>query len=331
MSSMDKTQVAILRVLAAAGGPLGAGKVAKELRAHGIELEERAVRYHLEALDLRELTESLGRPGRRITEAGRAELERARVADKVNLVSAKLESFAYQTALDITNGRGRVPLNVSTIPEQRLSEALLVLQDVFGSRYVTSRRTVIYRPGDLVGTWVVPPDSVGIGTVCSVTINGVLLKAGIPIQSLFGGLLAIENDEPSRFTEVVHYGWTSLDPIEVFIKSRYTSVRAAAHTGNGVIGASFREFPAEARDHVLRVLERTVPWGISGVLEVGNASSPLYETNVNTSRCGLVIAAGLNPVAALEESGIPTMSHAMTTTTTYDELTDINELVDRYA
>jgi HTH-type transcriptional regulator, global nitrogen regulator NrpRI len=329
MSSMDRTDVAILRVLAKAGKPQGAGKVAKELLGYGIDLEERAVRYHLDALDDIGLTESTGRPGRQITPKGRQELERARVADKVGLVSANLEAFAYKTSFDPRTGKGAVALNVSSAPAERLDDALRTLAEVAASRFVTSRRVRVFHAGEVAGTWVIPPGAVGIGTVCSVTVNGVLLKAGIPVQSLFGGLLDIEGGKPTRFTEVVHYGWTSLDPIEVFIKSGSTSVLQACRSGMGVVGASFREFPAEAREQVHEVIQSVAPWGLGGVVEVGASSAPLFQTPVGPGRCGMVISAGLNAVAAVEENGIPTVSKAMTTLVQYDELEDVLRLADR--
>jgi len=326
LPEIDRKHIAILRVLERAERPLGAGKVAKELLAHGVELTERAVRYHLEHLDGQGLTEPMGRPGRRITELGRRELAEARVVDKASLVFAHLETFAYQTTFDVETGRGQVAVNISLIPSETARDALGIMRPVLNGRLATSRRIKLYQPGEWVGNQVVPRDSIGVGTVCSVTVNGVLLKSGIPVQSLFGGLLSIDGHTPRRFTEMVHYGWTSLDPIEVFIKSGSTSVGDAVAKGVGVIGASFREFPTVARNQVQEVLDRLIPWGISGVIAVGSPSCPLFEVEVGPGRCGLAISAGLNPVAALGEAGIPTRSHAMATAIDFDQLTDINEL-----
>jgi len=324
---MDRKQISILRVLERAQTPLGAGKVAKELLNHGIELTERAVRYHLEVLDELGLTEPMGRPGRSITDKGRHEVSEARVADKVGLIHAKLEALAYLTTLDPTTGRGRVTLNISFVPTEALKRALVVIRPVANSRYATSRRVCVFQEGEWVGNQVVPKGRVGIGTVCSVTTNGILLKSGIPVESRFGGLLSIEGHAPRRFSELVHYGATSLDPIEVFIKSGSTSTSRAVSTGTGIIGASFREVPTVARDHVCRVLEQIVPWGLGGVIAIGSPSCPLFEVEVGPERCGLVIAAGLNPIAAIEEAGIPTVSHALTTLVEFDQLVDVNELI----
>jgi repressor of nif and glnA expression len=65
---------------------------------------------------------------------------------------------------------------------------------------------------------------VGLATVCSIVTNGVLLKAGIPIDSRFGGILQVQNDKPVRFTEIIHYDGSSLDPSEIFIKARMTAI-----------------------------------------------------------------------------------------------------------
>jgi len=326
MQDMDRKEIAILRILDQSQRPLGAGKLAKELRSHGIELEERAVRYHLEALDDRGLTEALGRPGRQITPAGRHELTEARVADKVGLVFSRLESYGYLTTFSSTTGTGQVALNISFVPVASLPRALQVMRPVLNSWLATSRRIRLFQPGERIGNRTVPPSSVGIGTVCSVALNGIILKAGIPVQSLFGGLLAVDGNTGKRFTEVVHYGWTSLDPVEVFIKSGATSVGLAISEGAGVVGASFREVPSVARDHVISELEKAKPWGVTGLVAIGNPSSPLFEVEVGPGRCGLVIAAGLNPVAAVEEAGIPTSSHALTALYPYEQLVDANEL-----
>jgi len=327
MTDADRKQIAILRILDQAQESLGAGKIAVELRDYGIDLEERAVRYHLDALDQLGFTEPRGRRGRQITSAGRRELESARVADKVNLVLARLEAFAYLTTLDTATGHGDVPLNISFVPRASRDAALHVMRPILNSGFATSRRLLILEAGEHAGNQEVPADWVGIGTVCSVAINGVLLKAGVPIHSLFGGLLSVEGRRPRRFTELVHYGYTSMDPLEVFIKSGRTSVTHAVTNGVGVVGASFREFPGVAHGHVLEVLEAVGPWGITSALAVGSASCPVFEADVPPGRCGLVIAAGLNPIAAVEESGIPTRSHAMTAMFSFEALTDVNDLL----
>ena len=84
---------------------------------------------------------------------------------------------------------------------------------------------------------------VGLGTICSVTINGIFLKAGIPIASRFGGVVETDNGTPRRFVSLISYDGSSLDPLEVFIKSKMTDVSGAAAGRAGKVLASFREIP----------------------------------------------------------------------------------------
>jgi len=63
---------------------------------------------------------------------------------------------------------------------------------------------------------MIPQGQIGFGTVCSVTVNGMFMKAGIPITSKFGGVLQV-NDEPVRFTALISYEALLL------ILSRYSS------------------------------------------------------------------------------------------------------------
>ncbi|MEN6546528.1 MAG: winged-helix domain-containing protein, partial [Armatimonadia bacterium] len=97
MPEIGRKEFAILRVLGEHGGPLGGSTIARALQTHGIELTERAIRYHLQALDALGMTENLGRAGRQLTEAGKAELANARVADQVALTFARIETLAYLT------------------------------------------------------------------------------------------------------------------------------------------------------------------------------------------------------------------------------------------
>ena len=91
---------------------------------------------------------------------------------------------------------------------------------------------------------VVPSGKIGLATVCSIVINGVLLKSGVPIESRFGGVLEVKNLKPRRFVAIINYAGTSLDPSEQYIRARMTNVSETVKTGSGKILANFREIPA---------------------------------------------------------------------------------------
>ena len=93
-------------------------------------------------------------------------------------------------------------------------------------------------------TSLVPEGKMALATVCSIVVNGTLLKAGVPIDSKFGGILQMQNRSPLRFVELIHYAGSSLDPTEIFIRANMTSVAKAAESGSGDILANYREVPA---------------------------------------------------------------------------------------
>ncbi len=311
---MNRTLIAILRVLEGYQDVItGSREIARRLKTHGVTLSERTVRYHLKVLDEMGLTEPFGKEGRKITEKGKEELAKALVSEKVGFVISRIDTLSYLTSLDLDTLRGDVILNVSYIAERDLKKALKAMLPVFRSPYAMSDRLAVVREGGRLGEVTVPEGKVALATVCSVTINGVFLKAGIPVTSRFGGVLEVEGGRPTRFIALISYEGSSLDPLEVFIRGKMTDVGGAVHRGTGRVLASFREIPVVCHRNARELAERLREKGIGGILRIGEPNSPLYEMPVGLDRTGMVIVGGLNPAAILEESGIPTESRAMST------------------
>ena len=325
-AEVERKLLAILRTLAASEEPMGARAIAGRLLAEGIELSERTVRYHLRLMDERGLTKNLGEPGRLITDRGREEIEHAGVHEKLGFVISKIDSLAYRASFDMDTKQGTIILNLSFIPEERFDEALEIMRDVFRAGYCMSELVVVRKAGERAGEVAVPAGMVGFGTVCTVTLNGVLLKHGIPVESKYAGLLEIYRDKPLRFTHLMAYAGTTVDPTEMFTVGRMTRVRDASLLGQGQILASFREVPAVAEADLGRVLTQYRSNGLSGVLATGKPSQPLLEVPVGTDRIGLAVVAGLTPVAALTESGIPVVNRAMSTLIEFSEMRPVSEL-----
>jgi repressor of nif and glnA expression len=325
---MTKTMLAILKVLDKQPDTiLGSREISRQLKIHGIELTERTVRYHLRILDERSFTKVFGKEGRKITQKGKEELTQALVSEKVGFIISKIETLSYLTDLDLEKDEGNVILNVSYFPEEKLKEALRIMKPVFASPYVMCNKVILHKGGEKIGDIIVPEKQIGFGTVCSVTINGIFLKTGIPVTSKFGGVLQIENAEPSRFTALISYGGSSLDPLEIFIKSRMTDVLGAVKNHSGKILASFREIPVVSLEKVKQLHEDLKKKGIGGILIIGNPNQPLLEMPVDVDKAGMVIVGGLNPIAALEEAGITTVSKAMSTLYRFSDLIKFKELL----
>ena len=325
-AEVERKLLAILRILAASEEPIGARAIAGKLVEEGVELSERTVRYHLRLMDERGLTRNLGEPGRVITDRGRQEIENAGVSEKLGFIISKMDSLAYQSTFDMEAKAGRIILNLSLIPEDRFPEALEIMRDVFRAGYCMSELVVVRQPGERLGEIIVPEGMVGFGTVCTVTINSVLLKRGIPVESKYAGLLEIYRDRPLRFTHLVAYAGTTIDPTEMFIGSRLTSVREASRVGRGRILASFREVPAAAEADLQQALEQYRSKGLGGILAVGKPSQPLLEVPVGRERLGLAVVAGLTPLAAVAESGIPVENEALSALVEFSELRPVQEL-----
>ncbi len=304
IADTERKVIAILKVLSESSEPLGSITIARELERHGIFLSERAVRYHLRITDERGYTQPMGRDGRMLTPKGLEELRIALAPEQVGFIIEKLELLAFRTTFDPEKRTGQVPINTSLINKDQFKKALTVMSDAFKAGLCVSDLVATAQEGQKVGSVIVPAGKVGLATVCSVVINGVLLKAGVPIESKFGGVLEIRDSTPRRFTAIINYSGTSLDPSEQYIRARMTSVKEVARNGNGRILANFREIPAPARGMVEKSVAALKEVGINGVYVLGNTSEPVCQIPVGVNRVGMVQLGGLNPVAAAFEAGL---------------------------
>jgi len=324
---VERKVIAILKVLSDSKETLGARVIARRLKDHGIELGERAVRYHLKLMDQRGLTRLVGRrDGRMLTEQGIEEVRSALVKDKVGFAISKIELLACRTSFDPQNRTGSVPVNISFFPKAQFSKALEAMEPAFTKGLCVSHLVAIAQEGEKLGELIVPQNKVGLATVCSIVVNGTLLKAGVPIDSRFGGLLQIRNRQPLRFVELINYAGSSLDPSEVFIKAGMTSVTEVAKKGEGKILANFREIPALCRTIAEEVVTNLKEAGLEGLLIMGNLSEPVCEIPVEINRIGIILLGGLNPVATAQEAGIEADNHAMSTVMEYRDLVKFREL-----
>jgi len=328
-SDTEKKIMTILKVLSESAEPLGSITIARELERYGVFLSERAVRYHLRITDERGYTQPMGRDGRMITPRGLSELQMALAPDQVGSILDRLELLAFLTTFDPRKKTGQLPINTSIFPQEKFKNALAAMKDVFKAGLCVSDLVAVAAEGEKVGNVVVPSGKMGLATVCSVTINGVLLKAGVPIGSRFGGVLELMDSKPRRFVAVINYAGTSLDPSEQYIRARMTSVSEAARTGNGRILANFREIPAPARVVVEETVSALKETGINGVYVLGNTSEPVCQVSVGLNRIGMVLLGGLNPVAAAVESGIEVDNVSESGAVDYDQLISFWQLLQK--
>ncbi len=327
VSDGEQKVIAILRVLSESSSPLGSLAIARQLEDHGVLLSERTVRYHLKTTDERGFTVPMGRDGRMITPEGLEELRFALAPDQVSFMRHRLELLAFLTTFDPAKRTGQVPVNASFLDKERVNEAYAAMKCAFKAGLCVSELVAVADEGGKIGDVVVPSGKVGFATVCSVVINGVLLKSGVPTESRFGGVLEIRRWKPKRFVAVIDYGGTSVDPSEQYIRAHMTSVSQAATTGNGRILANFREMPAPARPVVEELIPMLKEAKIVGVYHLGNASESVCQVSIGLNRVGLVLLGGLNPLAAVSEAGIEAENVGESGTVDYEQLVSFWDLV----
>lgn len=323
---VERKVIAILRILSRSAEPIGARVISHHLSNQGIHLTERAVRYHLKLMDERGFTESMGRDGRLITRLGLEELESALVSDKVGSVASRIELMACQTSFDLHRREGRIPVNISFFPEKQFAKAVQAMKRVFQSGFCVSELVAVAGPGQDLGGITTPKGRMGLATVCSVVINGCLLSAGVPVDYRFSGILQVKNCKPLRFVELIQYSGSSLDPAELYIASRMTSIGQVARRGEGRILANFREMPAICQPVAEGVVTRLKEAGLGGLLMMGEVSRPVCGVPVDLNKVGMILAGGLNPVAAAVESGVEADNHSMGTLMEYGELVRFRDL-----
>jgi repressor of nif and glnA expression len=324
---VERKVILILKILNESPEPVGARVIARKMSEQSVQLCERAVRYHLKLMDERGLTKLIGRrDGRIITSLGQDEISNARVQDKIGLSISRIDVLSFQTTFNLKKLRGLTPVNISFFPQDQFKKALVAMKPVFKKKLAVSSRVAIAPAGKYLGDIVVPEGKVGLATICSILINGVLLKQGIPIDSKFGGILQVRNSEPLRFVELIHYSGSSLDPSEIFIRGKMTSVGQVVEKGEGKILANFREIPALSVNLVEDIIGNLCKAGINGVLSIGSAGNQVGQTNVDLNKVGMILVGGLNPVAKAHEEGFDVDNQAMSTVMEFEGLQSIEEL-----
>ncbi|MFO7995818.1 MAG: NrpR regulatory domain-containing protein [Dehalococcoidia bacterium] len=322
----ERKIVSILRILSRHSEPLGSITIARDLERQGVFLSERAVRYHLRIMDERGYTQPLGRDGRMITSLGLKEVKEALAPEQLGLIREKLEMLAYQTTFDPRKRTGQVPINTSLIDKDKFKAAKSAMKECCKAGICVSDLVAIASEHETLGSVIVPSGRIGFATICSVALNGVLLKAGIPTDYKFGGILEVRDFKPRRFVAVIEYSGTSLDPSEQFIRAKMTSVREVIKTGSGKVIGVFRTIPAPARKDVEDKIAMLKEAGIDGAFAMGNISEPLCQILVGLNQFGVIQLGGLNPLAAAVESGVEIENIAESGLIDFQQLQPISQL-----
>lgn len=292
MSESEYRMIEILRVLVNQDKPTGSKVIADELKEKGFNLGERAVRYHMQILDEKGYTEKKGYSGRVITDLGREKLEKGLIYDQVDFIYSKFEEMIYLTDFNYMTRQGNVVVNTSTIYNE---ESIEIMKEIYKSGLSVSPYVNINEDKTT--------GEIEVTTICGTTIDGVLLKEGIPTQPQYGGLLKIENNHPVKFTEIISYKKTSVTPLDAFANSSLTSVLDVITKGSGLIPANFRLIPGVARERTIEIVKELIKIGIGGVIGISKEGEDLLGLPVPDGMVGMAIIGGITPFCAVKEMG----------------------------
>lgn len=325
-----KKLIFILKVLENNNKAMSSKKIAGQLASYGYFLPERTIRHYLKICDEFGFTKKTdSRATRIITKKGIDEISNSFVLEKVGIMSTKINTFSYEMDFSLKKRKGSVILNISLLEKKAFSKYKSDIKKVFENNLSMGKYILFIEDFSQIFKFnhTETKNKVALGTICSITLNGILLRQNIYVNSVFGGLLEMQNRRPYRFTQLIRYDGTSLDPIEIFLRGRMTSVNDYLLTGNGKIAASFREIPAIAYFEVLKlkkILEKT---GLNGILAIGKPGSPLCGIPVKEGMVGMIVVGGLNPFAPLVEKNIEVHNYALHTLINFEELIKYNKVL----
>jgi HTH-type transcriptional regulator, global nitrogen regulator NrpRI len=296
MIRTERKYIEILRILREHQEPMGAKRLSELMAERGFILSDRAVQYYLSYLDTMGFTAKIGNQGRILTPEGRQETDNALVDDRIGFIISKLERLAYRTTFDPSTSTGDVAYNLSLVPEAAFEPAKAAFDEVIraGCGFFSSYRIIDRDPR-------VPPGYVGFISICSISMDGVFQRKGIPVKMAFGGRLEIEQGIPKRFRDLIGYRGTTIDPLELFISSGLTSIAGFIKTRSGIALANVREVPTTAKEQVEETIRLMNSCGFVFPVTMGNQ---VFNLPDNPYRLSIVVFSGLNLIGNCVEHGI---------------------------
>ena len=208
-------------------------------------------------------------------------------------ILSKSLNLIQQVALDIEKQCGNIIANISYIKKDDLNKAMAVLEESYESnkKYINPYFQIVSHPTD--------EEKIGIATICSLSIDGLLIKNGIKSKPMYGGLL--ELTEPPLFIDLISYNGSSIDPHKIFIAKDMTSI--TKNNGPKRLLASIKEIPVVAREHSVYFLDKLSKLDFS-IYKIGKPRELTYNAKADNYNFGIVTGSGLNTIAAIKEKGI---------------------------
>ena len=213
--------------------------------------------------------------------------------NKLPFLLSKSWNLIQQVNFDVETRKGDIVSNVSYLQRDKLDDALDIMEETYNSnpKYINPYYKIVDHPTD--------DSKVGIGTICSLSIDGLLINNGIMSNPKYGGLL--ELTEPPLFIDLISYNGSTVDPHKIFLAKNMTSI--TRNIGPNKILASLKELPYISRDYSVYLLDILKNIGFS-IYKIGKPRELIYNAKVDNYNFGVVAGSGLNSIGAIKEKGI---------------------------
>jgi hypothetical protein len=212
---------------------------------------------------------------------------------KIPFLLSKSWNLIQQVNFDVEKSKGNIISNVSYVAKDNLDESLKIMEDAYNNnpKYINPYYKIIDHPTDSA--------KAGIATICSLSIDGILINNGIMSNPKYGGLL--ELTEPPLFIDMISYNGTTIDPHKVFLSKNMTSI--TGNIGPNKILASVKEVPYIAREYAVYLLDILNNVGFS-IYKIGKPRELVYNAKAENYNFGVITGGGLNSIGAIKEKGI---------------------------
>ena len=215
------------------------------------------------------------------------------IQPKIPFLLSKTWNLIQQVNFDIEKRKGDIISNVSYVNNDDLDSALEIMEETYNGnpKYISPYYKLIKHPTN--------DDKVGIATICSLSIDGILIDNGIMSNPKYGGLL--ELTEPPLFIDLISYNGSTEDPHKLFLAKNMTSL--IKNNRPNKILASFKEIPYISRDYSVHLLDILNNIGFS-IYKIGKPRELTYNAKADNYNFGVVTGGGLNTIGAIVEKGI---------------------------
>jgi repressor of nif and glnA expression len=229
----------------------------------------------------------------------------------LKFIDQLIEECAMQVTYDPAEDTGRIIYNLSLIRNEDLEYAITVFRRAYRAGLSVSDRIKFLESGESIDGYRIAEGCTGVCTMCTITLDGLFLRRGVPYNPIGGGVVEVVDRIPKRFIHFITYSNTTIDPLEVLVTQEITSITQMIKSGSGMILANMRECHMESETLVGEVLDELAGRKFTGILDLGVPNVPLLGVPISPQYFGVSMVGGTNPMAALKEGGRQVVTRAL--------------------